>query len=222
MKILIADDHWIVRESLKQVIRRLQGTHAIFEAATFDEAMRVLDEHVMDLVLVDLIMPGFNEFEGLKRLRQRFAQALIAVISVHEDPAYVLRAIENGVIGYIPKSSSGPEVERALERVLGGEAYFPRRLLERQAQAEPSLAVPQVAPPDQAAATLTRREQEIVELMGMGFSVQRIADKLKLTDHTVRIHVGNLMKKLGLPDRSAAIHYAVNLATARKQRKAAT
>lgn len=222
MKILIADDHWIVRESLKQVIRRLQGTHAIFEAATFDEAMRVLEEHVMDLVLVDLIMPGFNEFDGLKRLRQRFAQAPIMVISVHEDPAYVRRAIENGVIGYIPKSSSGPEVERALERVIGGEAYFPRRLLESQAQAEPAPRGSAAAVLNQTAASLTRREQEIFELMGMGFSVQRIADKLKLTDHTVRIHVGKLMKKLGLPDRSAAIHYAVNLATTRKHGNAET
>lgn len=222
MNILIADDHWIVRELLKQVIRRLQGTHMIFEAATFGEATRVLEEHVMDLVLVDLIMPGFNEFEGLKRLRQRFVHAPIMVISVHEDPAYVLRAIENGVIGYIPKSSSGPEVERALERVLGGEAYFPRRLLESQAKAEPLAPNPSNTLAEKPAATLTRREQEIVELMGMGFSIQRIADQLKLTDHTVRIHMGNLTKKLGLPDRSAAIHYAVNLATVSKQRKAAT
>ncbi|MGE0149000.1 MAG: response regulator [Parvibaculaceae bacterium] len=213
MKILIADDHWVVRESLKQVIRRLKGSHVTLEAGTFHEAMDILRRNPdMDLVLVDLIMPGFSEFDGLKRLRREFPNAPVVVVSVHEDPAYVMRALESGVIGYVPKSASGPEVERAFELILAGDVYFPRRLIEKQGLGEsrPLRAAPQAD--DRAGDVLTRREQEIVELLGQGLSVQRIAEQLDLRAHTVRVHLGNLMKKLGLPDRSAAIHYAVNRA----------
>lgn len=219
MKILIADDHWVVRESLKQVIRRLKGSHVTLEAGTFGEAMDILRHNAdMDLVLVDLIMPGFNEFDGLKCLRREFPNAPVVVVSVHEDSAYVLRALESGVIGYVPKSASGPEIEHAFERILAGDVYFPRRLIEKQGLNESkSTYTPQHAE-DRILDVLTKREQEIIELLGKGLSVKRIAEQLELKAHTVRVHLGNLMKKLGLPDRSATIHYAVNWVNTAKNR----
>lgn len=221
MKVMIADDHWVVRESLKQVIRRLNGVHTSLEAGTFDEAVEILRAHPdVDLVLADLIMPGFDDFDGLERLRAEFPQAPIAVISVHEDREHVMRAVSYGVIGYIPKSASGAEIERAFERLLAGEVYFPRRLIETP-PATPSPG------PDKGPARdpvnidgLTAREREILALLGRGISVQRIAAELSLTSHTVRVHVGNMMRKLGLPDRAATIHFAVNAAIALQTRKA--
>ena len=220
MKLLIADDHWVVRESLKQVIRRLNKVHQAFEASTFEEAMHILRAEVdMDLMLADLIMPGFDEFHGLKRIRAEFPQVPIVVVSVHEDREHVLRAVEHGVIGYIPKSASGPEIERAFERVLAGEVYFPRRLIEQSSEAPSTRTAPTQRPPEQDdLSSLTNREREVVALLGRGYSVQRIASDLDLSDHTVRVHIGNLMRKLGLPDRSATIHYAVNVANAGKVR----
>lgn len=224
MKILIADDHWVVRESLKQVIRRLKKVHQIYEAATFAEAMDILRQNDdMDLLLADLIMPGFDEFAGLQRLRAEFPHIPIVVVSVHEDREHVLRAVEHGVIGYIPKSASGPEIEKAFERILAGEVYFPRRLIEQTPgpgadRGKPPPAA--YAPTEDKLALLTDREREVIDLLGKGFSVQRIAGELNLSSHTVRVHLGNLMRKLGLPDRSAAIHYAVNLASAGKSRSA--
>lgn len=215
MKVMIADDHWVVRESLKQVIRRIHGMHSTLEAGTFEEVVELLHAHPdVDLVLADLIMPGFDDFDGLERLRREFPQVPIAIISVHEDRAHVLRAVSNGVIGYIPKSASGAEIERAFERILAGEVYFPRRLIQVHGEAikpQPP-AVAQLG--TENLATLTKREREIVEFLGKGLSVQRIAAELDLTSHTVRVHLGNIMRKLNLPDRTATIHLAVNLARA--------
>jgi len=215
MKVIIADDHWIVRESLKQVIRRLNGVHSTLEAGSFDEVVELLREHPdVDLVLADLIMPGFNDFDGLERLRRESPQVPIAIISVHEDRANVLRAISNGVIGYIPKSASGLEIERAFERLLAGEVYFPRRLIEMPGLAAEPVQASAPEPSAGALASLTRREREVVDLLGKGLSVQRIATELTLNSHTVRVHLGNIMRKMRLIDRSATIHFAVSLASA--------
>lgn len=215
MKVMIADDHWIVRESLKQVIRRLNGVHTTLEAGTFDDVVELLLTHPdVDLVLADLIMPGFNDFDGLERLRREFPQVPIAIVSVHEDRTHVMRAVSNGVIGYIPKSASGQEIELAFERLLAGEVYFPRRLIERSG-GEP-IQYPSMAPDPSGDSleNLTKREREVIELLGKGFSVQRIATQLTLNSHTVRVHLGNMMRKMGLPNRSAMIHFAISHANA--------
>ncbi|GLK66895.1 response regulator [Hansschlegelia plantiphila] len=212
MKVLIADDHWVVRESLKQVMRRLRQTLEAYEAETFEEAATILTQHDdFDLMLVDLVMPGFEEFAGLRRLRAQFPDVPVVVVSVHEDVEHVLRSVEQGVIGYIPKSAGGLEIERALERVLAGEVSFPRRIIERSASSgEPR---PAPSPPIQMERdvdALTVRERDVLSLLGRGYSIKRIAEELELSTQTIRVHLGNIMKKLNLRDRSAAIHYAIS------------
>lgn len=213
MKILIADDHWMVRASLKQVMRRLRQRLDAFEAETFDEAIHLLSTHPdIDLVLIDLVMPGFDEFTGLQRLRNQFPNVPVVVVSVHEDVEHVMRSVQYGVIGYIPKSSDGPEIEAALERVLAGEVSFPRRVIERSGTPATAAAKNQDMPSAGALDTLTGREREVLSLLGRGLSVKRIAENLELSPQTVRVHLSNLMKKLNLADRSSTIHYAINVA----------
>jgi DNA-binding NarL/FixJ family response regulator len=215
MKILIADDHWVVRESLKQVMKKVSKTFEPFEAATFEEATEILRENAdIELMLVDLIMPGFEEFAGLKRLRSEFPEVPIVVVSVHEDVEYVIQSINHGVIGYIPKTAGAEEIIRALTLVLSGEVAFPRHILERSQPSLDRAERPRVAPSAMrhGIESLTNREREILGLLGKGMSAARIAGALELSPHTVRVHVGNLMRKLGLKDRAEAIHYAVSLA----------
>lgn len=231
MKILIADDHWVVRQSLKQVMRRLRQTLETFEAETFDEAAALLVEHPdIDLMLIDLVMPGFDAFEGLHKLRTNFPDVPVVVVSVHEDVDHVLRSLEHGVIGYVPKSAGGSEIERALERVLAGEVSFPRRIIERSAGGSnpkpaaepagtstvpatpPALATPPTATLDEVRDELdllTPRERDVLGLLGRGYSVKRIAEEFDLSSQTVRVHLGNAMRKLNIRDRSAAMHYAI-------------
>lgn len=215
MKIVIADDHWMVRESLKHVIRRLQQRIEVFEAESFGEAASTLSRHPdVDLILVDLVMPGFDSFDGLRRLRKEFPTVPVVIVSVHEDVEHVMRSVEQGVIGYIPKSAGPAEVERALERVLAGEVSFPRRIIERSPAKDP---VPANEGAPRAATSLTARESEIFEALGKGHSVKRIAADYELSEQTVRVHLRNAMKKLNLPDRSAAIHYALHQFAGRRR-----
>lgn len=214
MKVLIADDHWVVRQSLKQVMRRLHQSLETFEAETFDEAATLLREHSdIDLMLVDLVMPGFDEFDGLRRLRSTFPDVPVVVVSVHEDVDHILKSLEQGVIGYIPKSSGGLEIERALERVLAGEVSFPRRIIERSNAQPPAKAVPAetaLLEPDRDLDVLTARERDVFGLLGRGYSVKRIAEEFDLSSQTVRVHLGNAMRKLNIRDRSSAVHYAIS------------
>lgn len=220
MKILIADDHWIVRESLKLVMKRFRKRFEPFEAATFEEAITILRDHPdVDLMLVDLIMPGFEEFAGLQRLRESFPEVPVVVISVQEDPDYVLRSISIGVVGYIPKSAGGAEIERALERVLAGEVSYPRTVLERTSNSPRRIRAAVTPQKPAAEAALSTRENDVIRLLGEGLSVARIADHLQLSPHTVRVHLGNVMKKLGLKDRSEALHFAIDLVRSRDEKR---
>lgn len=208
MTILIADDHWVVRESLKQVARGIDSAIEIREAATLEEAIAVLESDArIGLILVDLVMPGITDFEGLELLRRRFPSIPVAVVSIHEDPDYVRQAIQNGVIGYIPKSASASEIRRALTRILEGEVYFPRDLLTR------SWPTAQDAPREDALAAdgprLSEREEDVLKLLGQGRAIPDIAESLGITPQTARVHLGNAMRKLSLKNREAAILYAV-------------
>jgi len=207
MTILIADDHWVVRESLKQVARNIDTGVNIKEAATLEEAISILDLHrSIDLILIDLVMPGVKDFEGLELLRRRFPLIPVAVISIHEDPDYVRKAIQNGVIGYIPKSASADEIRRALTRIFEGEVYFPRDLLTRSwaGAAEQSGA----DGTETNEPRLSERENEVLRLLGQGRAIAEIAEDLGITAQTARVHLGNAMRKLGLRNREAAILYA--------------
>jgi DNA-binding NarL/FixJ family response regulator len=217
MKVLIADDHWVVRETLKLTVKQLGGDVETLEASTFEQIRSALSATPeVALVLIDLIMPGFKDFSGLARLRAEFPEAPIAIVSVHEEPAFVTRAIAHGVIGYIPKSADAAEMRRALSRLLAGEVAFPRHILERArapAAVKPASSEPAgPAAPDEETAELGRltdREREIAALLGQGLSVARIAERLGLAPHTVRVHINNITRKLGLADRAETAHFAM-------------
>lgn len=213
MKILIADDHWIVRDSLKHVMRQVSRKLETLEASDFAEAEAILDvESEVGLMLVDLIMPGFNEFEGLEKLRALYPEIPVVIISVHEDPEYVLRSIAHGVVGYIPKSAKPEEIIQALTRVLSGEVSFPRKIIEG-AHGQNSIARDTVSATTKHSTEgledLSNRERDVMESLAQGLSISGSADKLKISPQTVRVHLGNAMKKLRLTDRSEAIHFAI-------------
>lgn len=211
MKVLFADDHWVVRESLKLVMKRLDRDIQTLEAGTFQEARDILHQHNdIDVMLVDLIMPGFDQFAGLRELRAEFPEVPIIVVSVHDDAEHILRAIGHGVVGYIPKTATPHEIERALVRVIAGEVSFPREILQGTKGADRTGK--DSRKPVAQTTKLTTREAEILEHLSQGRSVSRIAEILSLSPNTVRVHVGNLTRKLGLKDRASLIHYAVSTA----------
>lgn len=210
LSILIADDHWVVRESLKQVANSLTVGVQTLEASSFQDTLDLLDRNPrIDLLLFDLVMPGFREFEGLRAIRRSHPSVPVVIVSIHEDPDYVLRAIQHGVIGYIPKSASAEEIKRALELVLAGGVAFPREIIARARPEDLSPEPRQAAAGEAKIAALTPRESEILVLLGRGSSVGGIAETLDISPQTVRVHLGNAMKKLDVATRESAIRFAV-------------
>jgi DNA-binding NarL/FixJ family response regulator len=213
MKILIADDHWIVRETLKHVTRQVSRKFEALEASDFAEAQAILEaEPDIGLMLIDLIMPGFNEFEGLEKLRAFYPEVPVVVVSVHEEVEYVLKSIAHGVVGYIPKSAEPEEITKALTLVLSGEVSFPRRIIEGSHGTSSIAREPSTLSGGQASnglEGLSKRERDVLESLGQGLSIIGSASKLEISPQTVRVHLGNAMKKLRMNDRSEAIHFAI-------------
>lgn len=211
IKILIVDDHWVVRESLKQVARSLGHAVVTEEADSLGETLRLLEANAdIGLLLVDLVMPGVSEFDGLRQIRALHPEVPVVIVSVHEEPDFVLEAIRHGVVGYIPKSATAAEIRLALSRVVAGEVAFPREIITRAGAAPP----PARARAEGAAETrgldaLTRRESEVLLMLGRGASVSEIAAGLDISRHTVRVHLGNVMKKLDIRSREGAVRFAV-------------
>lgn len=201
MKVLLADDHWIVRNSLKHAMRSVGPHVEVLEAADFDEALGLLRKNPdTALMLVDLVMPGFTEFNGLRMLRSTYPDIPIAVISVHEERDYVIRAIEEGVIGYIPKSAEGADVMRALTLVINGDVSFPRSILQKTDRNPPA----EGEAADPAEAQLTPRETEVHQLHATGHSNAEIAERLGLSTNTVRVHLRNISLKIGKEETAGA------------------
>ncbi|MDH7810059.1 MULTISPECIES: response regulator transcription factor [unclassified Rhizobium] len=195
MKVLLADDHWIVRTSLKHAISSVSPSFEAIEASNFEEAMELLSKHPdTELMLVDLVMPDFAEFSGLRMLRNRYPEIPIVVISVHEERDHVLRAIAEGVVGYIPKSAGGAEVMRALKLVLGGDVFFPREILKNSQSMDQT--GPIASGPEVSNLPLTPREDEVFKLASAGCSNVSIAQKLGMSASTVRVHLRNINAKV--------------------------
>ncbi len=215
LTILIADDHWVVRESLKQVAKSLDGGFNTIEAESFHDAVQALESRPdIGLVLVDLIMPGFNEFDGLKLLRSKFPATPVVVVSIHDDPNYVVRAISHGVVGYIPKTANAEEIKTALVRVVSGEVAFPREILSQVTSDElPGASGERGHKAATTIEVLTQREREILVCLGSGLSLPEISSQLDISRQTVRVHLGNAMKKMNIATRETLIRFSIeNLA----------
>ena len=211
LKILIVDDHPLFRAGLRHLVSQLSDDLEILEAGNGEQALARLDDDGaldLDLVLVDLLMPGMDGLECLKLLCGRLPEVPVVVISVKERAEDVRYAIEAGAMGYIPKSSSPEVLVNALKLVLSGGVYLPPHLLS-SAATEPRWAVPtrgkQALPARGALSRLTPRQREVLSLMAEGKSNKEIAKELGLAAGTVKIHVSSIFKALNVNNRTLAV-----------------
>ncbi|MEQ8355440.1 MAG: response regulator transcription factor [Kiloniellaceae bacterium] len=207
MKVLYADDHWITRSAARHLIDRLERGSELLEAADFRQALELAsDNSDLDLIILDLLMPGMKRFEGLRAMRECLPQVPVVVMSAIEDREEILRCIEAGAMGYIPKSAQSDEIESALQTVLAGGVAFPRRLLE---QTNPAKKVQVYAfgnekSLEDVANALTKRQLQVYKHLGQGMSNAQVAQALGLSEHTVRVHVSAIVKRLNLDSRTQA------------------
>lgn len=201
VKILIADDHALFRDGLRYVLRALEPHVVVLEAASAAQAMQIAArEQQLDLVLLDLAMPGLDGFAGLDMLRERFPDIPVVVVSASEDPRDMRRALDAEASGFIPKSMSGAEMVCALRAVLAGNVYVPK-----------GIGVLDDDEHDASDPRLTPRQLQVLELMCEGMSNKEIALRLGMAEGTVKIHVTAILRAMNASNRTHAVILAAQL-----------
>jgi DNA-binding NarL/FixJ family response regulator len=202
MKVLIADDHPLVRDALARTLRCVRPDAQVLEAADYASALRVLQTDTPDLALLDLHMPGMDRVDGVRRLRLLFPGVPLVVASGEDDPAVIRAALAAGALGYLPKAESPAVLQQALRLVLGGGTYTPPQAL---ADLQPGAA------PRPDAGGLTPRQTDVLRCLMRGQPNKLIARELGLTEGTVKIHIAAILRVLQARNRTEAVVVARNL-----------
>ncbi len=199
-KVLIADDHPLFRAAMRQALAGIVGDD-IVEAASLDEARACLQQDDdIELVFLDLKMPGNEGLTGLSEVRTQFPNVLVVIVSAEEDPLLIRKAIDLGSSGYIPKSTPLPEIAQAVNQVLDGEQWLPAGLDEALPQYE-SDAERDFA---QRLAQLTPHQFKVLKMLADGLLNKQIAYELDISESTVKQHVSAVLRKLNVINRTKA------------------
>ncbi|MFV1984834.1 MAG: response regulator [Thiohalomonadales bacterium] len=222
MKILIADDHSVVRTGLKYVLEALTKEVVIHEASDYFRALSLAQEHDdLDLIILDLAMPGLEELEAITALRKIIPATPIVIFSAAEDSDTIAETIKKGAQGFIPKSSSRETVLAALNTVLAGDVYLPdsvkNSIQEKGINANWNYRDPVHRDLKNEKIQLTNRQREVLLLIVQGESNTDIAETLHLTLATIKTHIANLFQILGVNNRSQAAYKARKMGLIRKE-----
>ncbi|BBO27099.1 DNA-binding response regulator [Alteromonas sp. I4] len=198
--ILIADDHPLFRAAMRQALVDIVGD-SILEVASFSEAYEAVEEHdEIELVFLDLNMPGNEGLTGLTELRTQFPSVLVVIVSAEENPTLIRRAIDLGASGYIPKSTPLPQIADAVNKVLDGEQWLPGNINDAISQLENQQ--------DKAfadkLAQLTPHQFKVLKMMADGLLNKQIAYELDISESTVKQHVSAVLRKLEVINRTKA------------------
>ena len=199
--VIVADDHPLFRTAIKEALEAEQGETNFLEANSFESLQELVDEQKeVDLVLLDLHMPGVSGFAGLVYLCKRYPSVPVVIISANEDPVVIRRALEHGAAGFIPKSSSIDTITQAISSILMGEIWAPALThsdLPGSNTSEMELA--------ERMAQLTPQQFKVLMMMSQGLLNKQIAYDLGVSEATIKAHVTAIMNKLGVSNRTQAV-----------------
>jgi DNA-binding NarL/FixJ family response regulator len=204
IRVLVVDDHAVVREGLRTFLELQDGIEVAGEAGDGEEAVREAQRLRPDVVLMDLVMPRLDGVAAMGELRERVPGARVVVLTSFLDDERLLPAIRAGAAGYLLKNVQPRELARAVRLAAGGEALIDPAVAAR-------LVDSLVEDPRREEPALTPREREVLELIGRGFANKRIALELGISEKTVKAHVGHVLAKLGVSDRTQAALYAARI-----------
>jgi len=203
IRVLVVDDHAVVRSGLRLLLEREPGIVTVDEAASADEAVFRMIEHKPDVLLIDVTMPGTSGIEAIPKLLEASPASKVLVLSMHDDPRYVRDAFAAGASGYVLKEAADAEVVAAIREVAGGGSYVNPALGARMVAAEAKDAAEARADP------LSEREHEVLRLLALGQTNQEIAKTLYISVRTAETHRAHIMQKLGLTSRAELVRYAL-------------
>ena len=205
IRVLLVDDHAVVREGLRNFLALQDGLEIVGEASDGNEAIEQAQRLEPDVILMDLVMPGLDGIGAMRQLRARSPASRVIVLTSFLEDERVLPAIQAGAAGYLLKNVAPAELARAIRAAHAGEAIIDPTAAARLVQAIADDARPRIEEPER----LTRRERDVLELIARGQSNKRIALALGISEKTVKTHVGHLLAKLGVTDRTQAALMAV-------------
>jgi DNA-binding NarL/FixJ family response regulator len=204
IRLLIADDHEVVRAGLKCLLADFQDIQIVAEATDGEDALRQAHRHRPQVVLLDVRMVGGDGLAALGRLREELPAVPVIMFSAYDNPTYMARAAALGAAGYLVKSAARDEIVAAIRQAAAGESLWSREGLRRAGSA---------TSPARAAAdletALTKREAEVLKQLALGLSNKEIAQALEISYETVKEHVQHILRKLGVADRTQAAVWAV-------------
>jgi two-component system response regulator NreC len=200
LRIVIADDHSVVRRGLRQLLEDEEGLEIVAEAEDLDGARRYVLGHKPDVLVLDLNMPGGSSLEAIPQIRADSPETQIVILTMQNEPAYAREALSAGVLGYVLKEAADDELVEAVRRAAAGDTFLNPRLGARVA------AEPPPGPPD----GLSEREVEVLRMIALGHTNAEIAESLYLSVRTVETHRAHIQQKLRLGSRAELVRYALD------------
>lgn len=204
MKVLIADDHAIVREGLKQIVMKMDEVSTVEETADGNEALTKIEKNKYDLVILDISMPGLSGLDILKTMKDRKEKASILILSMHPQEQYAIRALNLGASGYICKDSVYEELSSAIKKIAAGGKYVSSALAEKIVfdKKDDLNKLPHEK--------LSEREFQIMCMLAKGKTIKEIAGELFISDKTVSTYRMRLLEKMSMKSNAELTHYAIN------------
>lgn len=196
-RVLVADDHELVREGIVKLLNLFDSYEVVGEAADGLEAVSRVREHFPDLVLMDLNMPRMNGIDAIRKIKEVCPEILVIILTIHDDEEYVYKVTNAGAEGFIQKDITSGELKDALDSVLKGENVFPSSIVPENRDGKDEGVDYQEL--------LSNREYEVLGLLARGMSNRQISEELFISEKTVKNHVSNILRKLDVNDRTQAV-----------------
>lgn len=204
VKIIIADDHSMVREGLKQLLELEGDIKVIGEASDGEDCLKILQRVVPQILLLDIDMPKINGLEVLKQIKEKKIDLKVIILTVHNEIEYLLKAVEIGIDGYILKDSDSAQLREAIFTVISGESYIQPSMIP---MLESKIVERNT---DQAKIDLlTKRELEVLKLLSIGLYNKEIGEKLDISERTVKNHISSIFRKINVTDRTQAAVFSI-------------
>ena len=207
IRVLLSDDHLVVRKGLRSILERQSGMEVVGEAADGREAVALAESLTPDVAIIDITMPHLNGIDATAQIVKRNPKIGVVILSVHSDETYILRALNSGAKGYLLKDSAETDLVKAVDTVASGKPFFSPAIAE--ALLEDYMRFLHQRNLEDSYDLLTDREKEVLQLLAEGKPNKEIASLLNLSVYTVETHRSNLMQKLGLHNTAEIVLYAV-------------
>ncbi len=206
INVLIADDHSLIRQGLKQILELEKDMVVIAQASNGNEAVQLAKECKPDIILMDINMPGANGLQAIKEIKQEKLDSRVIVLTIHEDREYLFKTLQMGAEGYVLKDAEPSVLIEAIRNVYAGQSYIQPNMTMELVKEFNRVTLHEKEKHDDN--NLTSREIEVLELIAEGMINKEIAKKLYISEKTVKNHVSNIFRKLNVSDRTQAAIYA--------------